>query len=129
MYYFYFMKPAEAYILNRPEPFKSILLQLQILIEHHFPEATLEFKWKIPFYYLDGKPFCYLNPSSKKGYVDVGFYATEKFKKHNNLLISEGRKMVKSLRYYTMQDIDTSILISVLGEINELINKKKKNTI
>lgn len=60
------MKPAENYILNQPEPFRSILLHLQILIEGNFPEVDLQFKWKIPFYYLDGKPFCYLNPSKKK---------------------------------------------------------------
>ncbi len=122
MYYFYFMKPAEAYILNQQEPFKSILLQLQILIELHFPEVSLEFKWKIPFYYLDGKPFCYLNPSSKKRYVDVGFYATSGFENYNEFLISEGRKKVKSLRYKSIKDINSSILISVLKELHEKKN-------
>jgi hypothetical protein len=47
------MKPAEEYILNQPEPFKSILLHLQILIKVNFPEVDFPFKWKIPFYYLD----------------------------------------------------------------------------
>ena len=60
------MKPAEEYILSQPEPFRSILLHIQILIETSFPEVELQFKWKIPFYYLDNKPFCYLNPSKKK---------------------------------------------------------------
>lgn len=60
------MKPAEAYILNQPEPLKSMLMHLQILIENNFPEVDLQFKWKIPFYYLKDKPFCYLNASKKK---------------------------------------------------------------
>jgi hypothetical protein len=113
------MKPAEEYILKQEEPFKSILLQLQILIEHHFPEVELQFKWKIPFYVLNGSPFCYLNPSKKKGYVDVGFYGDNKLKKHNDLIITEGRKVVRSLRYFTTNDINSDILIYVLSEANK----------
>jgi len=68
------MKPAESYILRQSEPFKSILLHLQILIERTFSKLMLQFKWKIPFYYMNNKPFCYLNVSEKKGYIDVGFW-------------------------------------------------------
>ena len=110
------MKPAEVYILNQPEPFKSILMHLQILIEGAFPDANLLFKWKIPFYYLDDKPFCYLNPSKKKGFVDVGFWVSSHLSKYNEFLISDNRKVVKSLRYFSINDIDEVILLSVLEE-------------
>ena len=43
------MNPAEAYILRQEEPYKSILLQLQAIIEAVVPEAELLYKWKIPF--------------------------------------------------------------------------------
>ena len=117
------MKPAEAYILNQPEPFKSILLHLQILIETTFPKADLQFKWKIPFYYLDDKPFCYLNPSKKKGFVDVAFWVSAHLTKYNEYLISENRKVVKSLRYFKIDDINEKILISILKEAHELKEK------
>ncbi len=117
------MKPAEQYILNQPEPFKSILLHLQILIESSFPEVQLEYKWKIPFYYLEGKPFCYLNPSKKKGYVDVGFWLSSRLEKNNEYLITEGRKVIKSLRYYSIDDVDAEVLISIL---REAFSKKEK---
>lgn len=117
------MKPAEEYILNQPEPFKSILLHLQILIEASFPKVDLQFKWKIPFYYLDDKPFCYLNPSKKKGYVDVAFWASAHLEKYNEHLISEDRKVVKSLRYYNLEDINEEILVNVL---EEAFSKKEK---
>ena len=110
------MKPAEVYILNQPEPFKSILMHLQILIESAFPEANLLFKWKIPFYYLGDKPFCYLNPSKKKGFVDVGFWVSSHLSKYNEFLVSDNRKVVKSLRYFSINDIDEEILFSVLEE-------------
>jgi hypothetical protein len=110
------MKPAEAFILEQPEPFKSILMHLQILIETSFSEGDLQFKWKMPFYYLNNKPLCYLNPSKKKGYVDVGFYANNEFKKFNEFVISDNRKVVKSLRYTKVSDINAEVLISVLEE-------------
>lgn len=110
------MKPAEAYILNQPEPFKSILLHLQILIETNFPDVELLLKWKIPFYYLNNKPFCYLNASHKKKYVDVAFYTNKDLDKFNELLVSEKRKVIKSLRYKSLNDINAEVLISVLEE-------------
>ena len=117
------MKPAEEYILNQPEPFKSILTHLQILIVTSFPEVDLLFKWKIPFYYLNDKPFCYLNPSKKKGYVDVAFWVSAHLTKYNEHLISENRKVVKSLRYRTIDDINEEVLLSVLEEAHQLKDK------
>ncbi len=117
------MKPAEEYILNQPEPFKSILMHLQILIETSFPEVDLLFKWKIPFYYLNDKPFCYLNPSKKKGYVDVAFWVSAHLTKYNEHLISENRKVVKSLRYRSIDDINEEVLLSVLEEAHQLKDK------
>jgi len=66
------MNPAEEYILEQLEPFRSILLQVQVVIESTIPEVELKFKYKIPFYYIDGAPFCYLNVPKNKKYVDVG---------------------------------------------------------
>lgn len=117
------MKPAEAYILNQSEPFKSILLHLQILIEATFPKVDLQFKWKIPFYYLNERPFCYLNASKKKGYVDVVFWVSAHLTKYNEFLISDNRKVVKSLRYYKLEEIDEKVLLTVLEEAHQLKDK------
>ena len=43
------MNPAENYILNQPEPYRSMLMHLQSLIEYAIPEADLKYKYKIPF--------------------------------------------------------------------------------
>ncbi|TVZ56946.1 uncharacterized protein DUF1801 [Lutibacter sp. Hel_I_33_5] len=110
------MNPAEDFILNQPEPFKSMLLHLQILIETQFKEVDLKFKWKIPFYYLNDKPLCYLNPSKKKGYVDVAFYSNKAFDLYDEHVITENRKVVKSLRYKNLEEIDAQVLSSVLEE-------------
>ncbi|OUR99341.1 2-dehydro-3-deoxyphosphooctonate aldolase [Flavobacteriales bacterium 33_180_T64] len=115
------MKPAEAYLLNQPEPYRSILLHLQILIEHTFPKAELKYKWRIPCYYIGTRPICYLNQS--KNYVDVGFWHSAHLTKYAEYLVSENRKVVKSLRYKALDDIDDDLFICILKAI-----ERHKNT-
>lgn len=110
------MNPAEAYILDQEEPFKSILLELQVLVESTIPDIDLKYKYRLPFYYLNGKPFCYFNVSRKKGYVDVGFWSSAHLTVHQNKMVTEGRKVMKSLRYFTLNDIEAEICIEVLKE-------------
>ena len=108
------MNPAEAYILKQAEPYRTILLQLQSLIEQAVPEAVLKYKYRIPFYYLEGKPYCYLNQS--KDYVDLGFYRGAWLSRHIEKMETSGRKVIKSLRYFRPEDIDHAILLEVLEE-------------
>lgn len=111
------MNPAEEYILRQPEPFKAILLHLQVLIESNFKEVELQFKWKMPVYYINNHQLCYINASHKKGYVDVGFWAKGILQEFNPYLISEGRAVVKSLRYTNVNDINENILLQVITEV------------
>lgn len=117
------MNPAEEYILKQPEPFKSILLYVQILIESGFPTADLKYKWRMPVYYLEDKPFCYLNASHKKGFVDVAFWVSAHLTKHTEFLVTENRKVVKSLRYFSVDEINEEILLTVLEEAHQLKDK------
>lgn len=117
------MKPAEAYILKQAIPYQSILLQLQVLIENEFPEAVLKYKWRIPVYYLKEKQLCYLNVSAKKRYVDVGLWVSGNLQEFDAYLVSEGRKVVKSLRYFSVEDVNAEILITVLQEVVKIKGK------
>ncbi len=116
------MNPAEEYILKQPEPFKTILLHLQVIIETTVPETELLFKWKVPFYYVGKSPICYLNVT--KGYVDVGFWGAQYFSKHVEKLESDTRKYVKSLRYRVQEDIDDQVLIEILEQAYTFRNEK-----
>ncbi|WP_142783799.1 DUF1801 domain-containing protein [Changchengzhania lutea] len=116
------MKPAELYILNKPEPFKSILIHVQFLIEKAVPNANLLFKWNVPFFYIDKRPFCYLNQT--KDYVDLGFWNVTDLKRFQEYLISDGRKVVKSLRYRTIEDINEEVLLAVIKETYTIRNTK-----
>lgn len=112
------MNPAENYILKQQEPFKSILLQLQVLIESSFPELELKYKWRLPYYYLNGTPFCFLHVS--KGYVDVGLHKGYELQKHVEVLVGEKRTKIKSLRYFSVEDVQAEILLEVLEESKSL---------
>lgn len=118
------MKPAEEYILKQAEPYQSILLHLQLLIEHEFPDVELKYKWRIPVYYLHEKQLCYLNVSAKKGYVDVGLWVSDKLKSYDDYLVSEGRKVVKSFRYFSLEDINAEVLLEVLHEVAKIKGKE-----
>ena len=110
------MKPAEEYILNQPEPYRSILLHLKNQIELTLPEVELKYKWNIPCFYIGKSPICYLNASHKKQFVDIAFWNSAHLTKHLNVLISEKRKVVRSLRYATLEEIDNNILTDVLKD-------------
>jgi len=111
------MKPAELYILNKPEPFKTMLMHLQLLVESTISEVELKYKWKIPVYYIGEKPLCYFNASIKKGFVDVAFWTSTDLSKFEKYLVTENRKVVKSLRYFSLNEIDENVLIEILQQI------------
>lgn len=114
------MNPAENYIINQPEPYRDILLYLQVMVERTIPELELKYKYKTPFYYLNGKPFCYFNASHKKKFVDVGFCRGNQILIHNEYLVSEKRKKMTSLRYTSLEDVDSQILVEVLEAAKKL---------
>jgi hypothetical protein len=112
------MNPAENYILNQPEPYRSILLHIQVIIENTTSSLDLKYKYKIPFYYINNKPFCYLNVT--KGYVDLGFWKGNQIQIHQNHFVTENRKMMVSLRYWKLEDVKNGVLIDVLEEALKL---------
>lgn len=110
------MNPAEEYILSREEPYRSILLHIKAVIEMVIPEVDMKYKWNIPCFYAGKQPICYLNASYKGKYVDVAFWNSSHLTKHIELMVSQDRKVVKSLRYTSLQEIDDVILAEVLKE-------------
>lgn len=111
------MNPAETYINNQPEPYRAILMHVQAIIEHTLPEVDLKYKWSIPCYYVGKRPICYLNASHKNKFVDVAFWHSAYITKHKALLVGENRKVVKSLRYKSLEAINDTVLVDILKEI------------
>lgn len=110
------MRPTDEYIFRQPEKYQAMLLHLLAVVQRAIPELELLFKWGIPFFYYRKKPFCYLAPNHKKGFVDVGFARGFQLKRNQEALIGEKRNTVKSLRYSTLESIDNLILADVMQE-------------
>ena len=92
------------------------MLHFIMQIELTLPEVELKYKWNIPCFYIGKSPICYLNASHKKQFVDIAFWNSAHLTKHLNVLISEKRKVVRSLRYATLEEIDNNILTDVLKD-------------
>jgi len=54
------IRPIDAYYERQEEPAKSCMLFLRMHIAAMHPEITEEWKYGMPFFYLQGKMFCYL---------------------------------------------------------------------
>lgn len=94
-------------------------MHLQVLLEQTLPKAELFYKWRIPCYYIEKRPICYLNQS--KDYIDVGIWHSAHLSKQwDAYLITEKRKVVKSLRYKSLEEIDDDIFIEILKEVEAL---------
>lgn len=112
------MNPAGAYILKQEEPFKSILLQLQTIVEAVAPNAELLYKWRMPYYYCNGIPLCFLNQS--KDYVDLGFWHYDQMEKYTAHFVVSNRKFMRSLRYKSIEDINEDVIIYVIKKQLEI---------
>jgi len=107
-------------------------MQLQTIIEAVAPNAELLYKYRIPFYYNNGFPLCYLNQS--KDYVDLAFWHGDQLKKYREHFVTTNRKVVTSLRYKTIEDINDEVVVYVIEQqlainINpfKMILKPKRN--
>ena len=110
------MKPTEVYILNQPEKYQAMMLHVLSVMEQELSQFELLFKWGIPYLYYKKKPFCYLAPNHKKGYLDVGFAKGFTLKRNQEVLVAENRNTIKSLRYFSIESINNEVLIDVISE-------------
>lgn len=108
------MRPAEQYILSQPEPFKTMLLQAQVLVEQTLPEIDLLYKWRLPMYFIEKCPICFFNVT--KGYFDICFWVRDSWEVHLDVLNNENRKFVRSLRYRNPEEMNAIHIIECVQE-------------
>jgi len=115
------LNPLEQYFLNQKEPLQSVLLYLRQVIKETLPEVEEQYKYKIPFYYYQGKSLCYLNILKNTNYVDLAFVNGFKLSNKQGLLkAGRGRKMVKSITYSNLESVDVAILKEILVEATRI---------
>ena len=66
------LRPIDSYFENHPEPIKSYLASLRILILKSDIHVTESWKYRMPFYCYNGKMFCYLWVRKENRYPYLG---------------------------------------------------------
>ena len=107
---------VETYILNQDEKFTKLLFLLRSIIVDIDSRIVETIKYKIPFY-IYKKNICYINVVNDK-YVDLGFVdGFELPDTYNKLISGNDRNTVKSLRYFSITDLEESVVRATLLEV------------
>lgn len=119
-----FMKPSDAYILKQSSVFQEIIYYIISVVEQEVEGVELLFKWGVPYFYFQKKPFIYIAPNNTKGFVDIGFSRGFQLKLHQDILVEENRNTVKSLRYFKIDSVEDLDLRELIQEAKLLYIKK-----
>ena len=67
------LTPLDHFYLSQPEPTRSCLMALKEIILHFDLQVTEEWKYRLPFFYYNGKMFCYLwiEKKSRQPYIGI----------------------------------------------------------
>jgi len=121
------MNPAENYILNQPEPYRSIMLYIRSVILKTLPNVVEKYNYGIPFYHHNKKPMCYFNILKGTNFVDVAFVQGVFLEEELPVLKNYNkRKQVCSLQYDRLENIDELLLIAVINAVAEITNNSRK---
>ncbi|MFT3950318.1 MAG: DUF1801 domain-containing protein [Agriterribacter sp.] len=97
------LRPIDVFFLEKEEPVKSCLLFLREFIPTLDKRITEEWKYRLPFYYLNGRMFCYLwiHKKYKQPYIGIA----EGNKLNHPDLLQEQRARMKILLIDPAKDI------------------------
>ncbi|MFN8355325.1 MAG: DUF1801 domain-containing protein [Spirosomataceae bacterium] len=125
------MSQAKDYILEKPEPQRSIMLRIRRLLLDALPFIEEKFMFNTPFYCRYSWVF-YLT-WRKKGEVDLGFVRGFELSNEQGLLEEKGRKVVRTIAFRSVEEVNQreEALLQLIHEaiiVDELAhqNKKKK---
>jgi hypothetical protein len=108
------MKEIDLFYENQEEPLKGCFLALRSILKVAHPAITEEWKYKLPFFYLNKKMFCYLWKEKLTEDAYVSF--ADGFRLHHSALESGDRKRFKIYRINPTEDIDVEELAEILEE-------------
>jgi Domain of unknown function (DU1801) len=112
------LRPIDNYFLQKEEPIKSCL---QFLREHILQQSlniTESWKYRMPFYSINGKMFCYIWTHKKLLHPYIGIVEGNKI--HHPKLLQENRARMKILLIDPNQDIPINEIDLILKEVMSL---------
>jgi hypothetical protein len=112
------LEELQNFYLDKKEPLKSCFLALRDIITSFDDNISEHWKYKLPFFYFKGKPFCYLwyNKKTNEPYIGVakGLQINSPFLELGN------RTHIKIMRINPCADIPIESVYEILREASKL---------
>lgn len=112
------LSAMNRFFLEQDEPNKSCFLALRKTILCFDKQITEHWKYKLPFYYFKGKPFCYLWKDKKTNQPYIGIVKGHHI--NNPMLIQGNRKKMKVLMIDPNADLPVEEIYLVFEEATHL---------
>jgi hypothetical protein len=109
------MREIDHYFLHHPEPTKSCLLFLRQYILAADKNITEGWKYKMPFYFYNGKRFCYLWVHKKNNQPYIGIVDGNRI--NHKDLVQEKRARMKILLLDPDRDLPVKKINAILKEV------------
>ncbi|HIP48318.1 MAG TPA: DUF1801 domain-containing protein [Lutibacter sp.] len=106
------LREIDNFYLEQTEPNRSFMLGIRGFILNYHKEITEEWKWKLPFFYYKGKPFCYVWKVQKTQQAYLCIVRSDLFE--HPQLIQGNRKKMKALYFDVTKDIPINLIDEVL---------------
>lgn len=117
------MLRIDDYILALPSQKREMYTLLRDVINETVPGVKEKIAYGIPFFHLK-KPFCYLHQHNDG--VDLSFPSGHLFAEKFPEMDKRNRKLVRTLHYQKVEDINLGLLQEVLIEAAKLDRGWKK---
>ena len=112
---------VDTYFFSKDDKFTKLLFMLRAIIIQSDSKIVETIKYNIPFYVYK-KNLCYINVVKDK-YVDLGFVDGFKLpNNYNKLVAGNNRKLMKSLRFLSIDDFDEEVVRSTLVDAIDFQN-------
>jgi hypothetical protein len=115
------LRDIDQFFALQQEPVKGCLTFLRGFILKYDHRITEGWRYSMPFYFIDGKRFCYLWINKKNGNPYIGFVDGNKI--DHPLLLQENRTRMKIFPIDPAVDIPVKKIKSVLTQVLLLYEK------
>jgi uncharacterized protein DUF1801 len=112
------LRPVDNYFLQKEEPLKSCLQFLRTHILNYDKNISEAWKYGMPFYFFNGKRFCYLWIHKKYNMPYIGITDGKKIN-HPGLII-ENRSRMKIFLVDPAKSVPVKKIDSILKAVLEL---------
>ena len=108
------MDEIDNFYMVKPEPLRGCLLSLRDVILRSNPDITEAWKYRMPFFYLRKKMFCYLWVHKKNSLPYIGIVDGRMI--IHPRLVQEKRSRMKIMLVDPTKDLPVRIILSILKE-------------